>query len=170
MIVTLLSSRQPAAIFTSGPITQNGPISTSSSISAEGSMTACGERFGIESEKNRKLKRLDSHRARGLAAGVVGAGGGGAAGAVAPLSFGGSSIRNIILHRLRIDQHELYVSLARQLVFNEGLAADVTGPALHADGDGLEDELIARDDRVPHLDLVHAQQNGQLARVFKLLA
>src|SRR3954453_12360723 len=105
MIVTLLSSRHPAAIFTSGPMTQNGPISTSSSISAEGSMTACGERLGIESEKNRKVNRLDSHRARGLWGGGVG-------GVLsAPLSFGGSSIRNIILHRLRVDQHELYIGL-----------------------------------------------------------
>src|SRR6478735_316784 len=105
MIVTLLSKRHPAAILTSGPMTQNGPISTSSSISAEGSMTACGERLGIESEKNRKLKRLDSHRARGLWGGV------GAGVPSAALSLGGSSIRNTILHRLRVDQHELYVGL-----------------------------------------------------------
>src|SRR4051812_17555225 len=163
MIVTLLSRRHPAAILTSGPMTQNGPISTSSSISAEGSTTACGERFGIESEKNRKLNRLDSQRARGLF------GGGGGGGPSAPLSFGGSSIRNIILHRLRIDQHELYVGLTCELVFYEGLAADVTSPALHAHGDGLEDELIARDHRVPHLDLIHAQQNGELASMFQLL-
>src|SRR5688500_15062429 len=54
-IVTLLSRRQPAPIFTSGPMTQNGPTSTSSAISALGSTTACGEILGISSLNHLKV-------------------------------------------------------------------------------------------------------------------
>src|SRR5436190_6816211 len=50
------------------------------------------------------------------------------------------------LKGLRIDQHELDVRLARQLLADERLAPHVPRPALHPHGHGLQDQLVPRHD------------------------
>ena len=46
----------------------------------------------------------------------------------------------------------------------------MTRAAFHAHGDRFENKLIARDDGVAHLHLIHAQKHGKFAGVFQLLA
>src|SRR2546430_1719533 len=55
------------------------------------------------------------------------------------------------LKRLRVHQHELDIGLARQLFPNKSLAANMPGAAFHAHRHRLQQQLIARHDRVAHL-------------------
>src|SRR2546421_1828469 len=77
---------------------------------------------------------------------------------------------SLYLKRLRVHQHELDIGLARQLFPNKSLAPDMPGAAFYPHRHRLQQQLIARHHRVAHLDLVHREQDRQLAGVFQLLA
>src|SRR5687768_7812604 len=139
--VTWAMSRVPPPIVTSGPTTQNGPTSTSCARRALGSTLAKGEIFGM------LLPQLTTDNGRRT-----------------------TDIRERVLQRLRIHQHELDIGLAGQLVSNERLAAHMTRAALDPHRDRLQQQLISGNHRVAHLHLIHAQEDRKFTRVLQLLA
>src|SRR5882762_7137574 len=72
-------------------------------------------------------------------------------------------------YRFSVHKHELDIGFAGQFIFDESFAADVSSTAFHTDGRGFQNELIAGDDRVAHLDFIHAKENSKLAGVLQLL-